>query len=247
MAFPRFKPNDHVPGFVNREYTDQKLSPAQATAISTKDVVSGENRYKYHKRPLLGTISAVPRPPSGGQPIEAPKEPTSRTVGTQSTYRESEAQTLPYSPDYVIPEHTSEKQAGLQAKYHTDKPEVLALKHLKFGDGLPIGLNELNHIDKLREKRAFDASLPPLHDVDQLPRRQAMMEAWEHKEWAERDQEIYELQEERLELLAQAIETREANIEAMAEERVEAYKQRELGKRDQVSHVARLVGYVSQL
>lgn len=29
--------------------------------------------------------------------------PKTRTVGTQSLYRESEAQTVPYSPDYVLP------------------------------------------------------------------------------------------------------------------------------------------------
>jgi hypothetical protein len=29
--------------------------------------------------------------------------PKTRTVGTQSLYRESETQTLPYSPDYVLP------------------------------------------------------------------------------------------------------------------------------------------------
>lgn len=46
-----------------------------------------------------------------------------RTVGTQSLYRENEAQTEPYSPDYVIPEGTN--------------PEILTLAKLglNFGQG----------------------------------------------------------------------------------------------------------------
>ncbi len=32
--------------------------------------------------------------------FQAPVEPNTKTVGTQSDYRESEAQTLPWSPDY---------------------------------------------------------------------------------------------------------------------------------------------------
>jgi hypothetical protein len=165
--------------------------------------------------------------------IEAPEE-KSRTVGTQSLYRESEAQTIPYSPDYIVPEVIGEKQRSLMEKYHSEGPEVLELQKMKFGQGLPVGLTELNHIDKLREKRAFEASLPPLHDVARLPQRRAMMEAWEHKEWAEREQEILALQEERLELLAHAIETREYNIEAEAEQRVDRVKAEGLAKRGQV-------------
>jgi hypothetical protein len=46
--------------------------------------------------------------------------PKSVTVGTQSDYRESEAQTVPYTPDYVIPEGAPE-------------PEILALQQLTHG------------------------------------------------------------------------------------------------------------------
>jgi hypothetical protein len=156
-------------------------------------------------------------------------------MGTQSLYRESEAQTIPYSPDYVIPEHVGDKQRALMEKHNTDVPEILTLQKLKFGEGLPVGLNEINHIDKLREKRAYEISLPPLHDTAQLPRRRAMMDAWEAKEWAEREREIEDLQEERLGILANALEAREANIEAMTYDRVEGYKERELEKREQVT------------
>ena len=70
---------------------------------------------------------------------------------TQSTYRESEAQTDPYTPAYVVPEGTD--------------PEVLMLEHLKFGEGLPAGAREVEKIEQARAKRHLEANLPPATDV----------------------------------------------------------------------------------
>lgn len=60
-------------------------------------------------------------------------------AGTQSDYRESEAQTLPWSPDWVQPTNPAvlAKQAALCAKFNIAGPEVLQLAHLTFGNGLP--------------------------------------------------------------------------------------------------------------
>lgn len=41
--------------------------------------------------------------------------------------------------------------------------------------------------DKCRVKRAFEAALPPLNDLQQLPRRQQFLEAWEAQEWADKE------------------------------------------------------------
>lgn len=62
-----------------------------------------------------------------------------RHAGTQSDYRESEAQTLPWSPDWVQPTNPAvlAKQAALCAKFNIAGPEVLQLAHLTFGNGLP--------------------------------------------------------------------------------------------------------------
>ena len=60
-------------------------------------------------------------------------------------------------------------------------------------------------VEKLREKRAFEASLPPLDDPARLPLRQRLIEEWEAKEWQEREEEIGRLQQERLVLLEQAL------------------------------------------
>ena len=143
------------------------------------------------------------------------------TIGTQSDYRESEAQTLPYAPDYVIPA-PSDKQAYMNAKNNTDgNPEVLTIEHLSFANGLPVGLAEVEHIERMRAKRAFEASLPPLSDVSKLKLRQKLMEEWEEAEWAEREREIAKLQEERLDVLKRAIDAREEESERTAAERLE--------------------------
>ena len=39
-----------------------------------------------------------------------------------------------------------------------------------------------------RVKRAFEAALPPLNDLQQLPRRQQYLEAWETQEWADKEE-----------------------------------------------------------
>lgn len=65
---------------------------------------------------------------------------------------------------------------------------------------------QVQRLEKLREKRAFEASLPPIDDLDRLPLRQKMIEDWEAREWAEREEEIRGVQEERLALLEQALQ-----------------------------------------
>jgi len=128
---------------------------------------------------------------------------TQVTTATQSDYRESEAQTAPYAPDYQIPAAPSTKQQYLTVARHLPEgvPEVLTLQHLKYTNGLPPGLAEVEMLEKARLKRAYEASLPPLHDAARLPLRQRMMEEWENAEWEAREQEIKSVQDERLEVL----------------------------------------------
>ena len=49
-----------------------------------------------------------------------------------------------------VPEEVSEKQKYLMEKHHTGGvPEVLLLKNLKWAKGLPVGLTEVEAIEKL--------------------------------------------------------------------------------------------------
>ncbi|NWI12799.1 CFA91 protein, partial [Crypturellus soui] len=109
------------------------------------------------------------------------------TVGTQTDYRDGEAQTDPYSPEYIV--------------LSTSIPELLTLATLTWGRGLPAGLAEVEMIERARAKRAWEASLPSLDSASQIAKRRKMMDDMEKKEWAFREQEIEKLQELRLEVL----------------------------------------------
>ena len=157
-------------------------------------------------------------------PRRRPAPPKSRTAGTQSDYRESEAQTAPYVPEAFLPLRPSVKQSALRATHHVpgpdNEPEVLTLRDPNGIDaGGPLGAADVDRIERARAKRAFEASLPPLSDVASLPLRRKLMEEWEEAEWAEREREIARLQEERLAVLKKAIDAREAEAESVAEKR----------------------------
>lgn len=56
--------------------------------------------------------------------------------------------------------------------------------------GLPAGLAEVEMIERMRLKKAWEATLPPLNDLSQLQKRRRMMDEMERKEWAFREGEI---------------------------------------------------------
>ncbi|KAM9697036.1 cilia- and flagella-associated protein 91 isoform 2-T2 [Dama dama] len=79
------------------------------------------------------------------------------------------------------------------------------------GRGLPAGQAEVEMIERAREKRAWEDTLPPLSDTSQFEKRWRMMNAMERKEWAFREQEIEKLQEIRLEVLKELLKKRDEN------------------------------------
>merc|ERR1719159_512929 len=132
-------------------------------------------------------------------------EGKTKTVGTQSVYRESEVQTDPYSPDYfIVPNQV---------------PEVLTLTHLTYGAGLPATEAEIKMIERTRQKRLFEAMLPPPTDEFSLMVRTQLMEAQEFRDWAERERQIRELQDKRLTLLKGVLDQRAEGRQAEADER----------------------------
>ena len=48
-------------------------------------------------------------------------------------------------------------------------------------------------IERARDKREWESTLPPLSDLSQLEKRRQMMEEQERKEWAFRESEIEKL------------------------------------------------------
>ena len=66
---------------------------------------------------------------------------------------------------------------------------MLSFYHI-LGRGLPVGLAEVEMIERARAKRAWEATLPPLSDMSQLEKRRKMMDDMERREWALRESEI---------------------------------------------------------
>ncbi|KAM7380373.1 hypothetical protein PAMP_003675 [Pampus punctatissimus] len=178
--------------------------------------VTGADRWKYFKRPLIPFAQQVPPDVIFAFPKEdfestggknAEQLPTHFTVGVQTDYRESEAQTDPYSPEYVV-------QPG------TTPSELLTLAALTWGRGLPAGLAEVEMIERARAKQAWEATLPPLDDLSQLDKRRRMMEEMEAKEWAFREGEIQKLQETRLAVLTDLLRQRDEAQKEVTDERL---------------------------
>lgn len=141
-----------------------------------------------------------------------------RGMGCQTMYRENECQTDPYTPDYIVEE-------GHQ-------PEVLAIMELRYGEGLPAGLGEVEMIDRVQRRRQIEASLPQGADDASTKARLEALEALEKVEWEEREEHIKRLQETRLEQMERALAKREANREEQSRRRVKALQENRIAEAD---------------
>ena len=135
-------------------YTVSSFAAAGAGAASIPThvlrlgAVSGANRYKYFRAPSVPTLRTVPpevllsvdtHAQQAVAPIEQAPEPLSKTVGTQSDYRDSEAQTDPFTPDYIAIDPNG------------PQPELQQLLKLTWGRGLPAGVAEVEMIERADE------------------------------------------------------------------------------------------------
>eukprot|EP00462_Mataza_sp_D1_P001095 CAMPEP_0175096900 /NCGR_PEP_ID=MMETSP0086_2-20121207/4985_1 /TAXON_ID=136419 /ORGANISM="Unknown Unknown, Strain D1" /LENGTH=896 /DNA_ID=CAMNT_0016370345 /DNA_START=28 /DNA_END=2718 /DNA_ORIENTATION=+ len=191
--------------------------------------ILGQQRFKYFKRPVVPFLHSVPAEillapahDADNNPLEAPleaaEEPT-RTIGIQTMYREGETQTDPYTPDYI----TNPGQ---------DDPEILNLAHLTYGQGLPASLEEINMIHRMREKKAFEDSLPPITDDASFELRKKLLEEREMQEWAIREQEMKKEQEDKLQILIDTLKAREEKSLLLSEARIEKLRQDKMIERD---------------
>ncbi|XP_012319352.2 cilia- and flagella-associated protein 91 isoform X1 [Aotus nancymaae] len=226
IHYPRYSlywsKSDPVPPFISREWKGHEERHREALRQLTRTdtsfqmprevyedpEVTGKNRYKYFERPFLPFFQQMPFsvvyavskaepytfPPTSTKQLSIPSK---STVGTQTDYRDADVQTDPYSPEYVV--------------YQDSIPELLTLATLTWGRGLPAGQAEVEMIERAREKRAWEATLPPLSDAFQYEKRRKMMNEMERKEWAFREQEIEKLQEIRLEVLKELLRKRDEN------------------------------------
>ncbi|KAI9219705.1 solute carrier, TRAMD3 or PAT1-domain-containing protein [Blastocladiella britannica] len=235
-------------------HMDPHIGQNRYVAIDEHPRVAGANRYKYFRKPLIpytdnpgGTLvlmkqpaSTIMTPQSNGMPMTADEEqmlmqqqqqqrmggmqggPVS--IGIQTLYRESEAQTDPYSPAYVL---------SPTAASASTQPEILALAHLTHRAGLPAGVAEIEMIERARAKREWERSLPPVTDDASFAKRLEMMEAMELAEWEEREKEIARLQARRMSVLRDALDARTREHDAQGAARMHAIWQRKLVEKDE--------------
>ena len=190
--------------------------------------VDAQDRYKFARRPIIPFLNTIPPyvvlDAYRNQEIEnerlrelnRPASVLAKAIGTQTDYRDGEAQTEPYTPEYVV-------RPGTQ-------PELLTLITLAYGRGLPVGLAEVEMIERARAKRAWEATLPPINDPGQWAKRLRMMTEMERTDWLYRENEIQQIQQMRMELLKKMLRTREENqasILAKKLDRLWAKRQRE--------------------
>ena len=199
-------------------------------------IISGANRYKFFRRPVIPFLNAQPpevlfapveaEQPSAMELVQPEPEPLTKDVECQSMYRDMEAQTNPYTPDHVVPPGTN--------------PEVLTLTALTYGAGLPAGLNEVKMIERARDKRAFEASLPPMTDEVSLALRRTMMGEQELRDWNVREEQIKEVHEEKLATFDTALRGRSEEREKAWDERIEHMRQIKLTEKDkEISQIQR--------
>eukprot|EP00750_Incisomonas_marina_P007997 INCI15140.1.p1 GENE.INCI15140.1~~INCI15140.1.p1 ORF type:complete len:674 (-),score=163.36 INCI15140.1:69-2090(-) len=237
MSYTRTVPNrpyDHMYDSTFTTSTNTRAYRAQVRAnpVNVSKEISGSARYKYFRRPVVPHMQTAPpevvlartQPAAevqgdGGRVEEEEVPGATRSVEVQTLYRESEAQTDPYSPEYIL-------QAG------APKPEVLLLQHKKFGNGLPVGLREVQIIENARQKRAFEDSLPPLTDEASYELRRRLMAKQEQLQFRRREEEIQELQDQRLKLLEAALVEKDKEAMYASEQRVEALRQRKIEQKD---------------
>lgn len=131
--------------------------------------------------------------------MEVMEEQRVKDVGIQTDYRESEAQTDPYTPKYILRDK--------------ERPEVLDLENMKYGVDLPANIDELDMIENNREKTWFEDALPPISDEISFILRRKLMEEQELRDWNNKENEIKKIQNEKLYLLQSGLIEREKDVE----------------------------------
>ena len=202
---------------------------------SSVTMVSGQNRFKYFKRPIMPKINPVApsvllAPTIGAKdgegainplvPVETYQEPITKSVEVQTMYRESEAQTNPYTPDYTVEEG--------------ENPEILLLKNLTYEKGLPLGKKDIEMIEFARAKRDLENSLPPFTDEASLSFRKRLMEQQEMQEFKMRENEIDNKRNERMKQIEMALLEREESTEFLISQRVEGVRLLRMEEREKV-------------
>ncbi|XP_054744824.1 uncharacterized protein LOC129249183 [Anastrepha obliqua] len=166
-----------------------------------------------------------------GKFFEEEKKKPFKTRGTQSLYRESSAQTLPFLPD------VSNKQDELE------QIELFKLPTILPGDGPP-GLYQVEVLERMRKRWAFAQALKEnlrrqieeVKEKAKTPEHSIILQAFEWEHWIEREEYIQECQMLRLEILIGMFNKREEEMHAKSKTRIEQSYEQILARRDASLH-----------
>ena len=138
-------------------------------------------------------------------------EPFTKTIGIQTDYRDSQAQTDPYSPPFEV----IKDQNG-----NTNAP-LMAAQHLSFQNGtLPAGYDEIEALEREVIKEQIMAALPASNDKKSLKLRKRILSQIESSDWHYKEMLIKREQHEKYLNVIEEMKKRDEMIEKLEEERL---------------------------
>nr|XP_014271183.2 cilia- and flagella-associated protein 91 [Halyomorpha halys] len=132
----------------------------------------------------------------------------------QTVYRDSEAQTVPWTPPYRV----------LQCK----TPEVLTLACLSFDNGFLVTKHDVEILHRLRKKREWEKYITRIYSPDNEEYRLKIINEIEKHEWDAREKEIGEINKLRMLLAKQQIMEQRTIIQERMNERIKRVRERSI-------------------
>eukprot|EP00730_Choanoeca_flexa_P000263 TRINITY_DN10121_c0_g1_i1.p1 TRINITY_DN10121_c0_g1~~TRINITY_DN10121_c0_g1_i1.p1 ORF type:complete len:756 (+),score=215.63 TRINITY_DN10121_c0_g1_i1:127-2268(+) len=230
-ATQRLRRNDPLPQTLRRDAQQAERAQAAQNSFAQVDP-RGRDLARFLSQAMVPapqghfnqSLLRLAKETAGHAARDEVPEGTMITTATQTDYRESETQTDPWTPDYVVRPGSA--------------PEVLTLATLSHGHGLPAGLAEVEMIERARARRAWEATLPPADDPYRAVERAKAMELQELEELQQREVEIQRVQDERLDLLQRLIVELEEGKQQQRDERLSKHHhQRQIEKNRRMAKV----------
>lgn len=171
-------------------------------------LIQNKDRYKFLQQPVLsnhaydiGELGVLTLPIKFPTISNYQEELQSKTI--QTTFRENETQTEPWNPSYYV-------YPGI------NDPEVLNIKNLKYGNGLPAGALEIDMIDRIYKRKFQEQQLLILEKQNRklaLEKRFKLINEQEREDWTIREKEIELLQQNHIEKFEKALNDEYRNIQ----------------------------------
>ena len=183
------RPYDYI---YDSTYINSKSSPTKSKDLHNKitSIELSKGRYKYFKQPIALDNNKTYKLDLSTSNINETKEnditiiePFAKDVSVQTIYRDSDVQTDPYSPEYILPTHI--------------QPNILLLEKYKFNNNnttnnITIEQSDIFNIQQLQYKQQIYANLPPFTDESNVLLRKLILENYELHEFNIHENEINE-------------------------------------------------------